>query len=51
MNKETIPKILIVDDSPTYRKQLLKALNRNNYSIVEASNGKEAIDILKEEKN
>ena len=50
MNKETIPKILIVDDSPTYRKQLLKALNRNNYSIVEASNGKEAIDILKEEK-
>lgn len=44
--------ILVVDDSPVMRKMIIKTINMSGVceaNFIEASNGKEAIDIL--EKN
>ncbi|MFW5852066.1 MAG: response regulator [Bacteroidota bacterium] len=42
-------KVLIVDDNPVRRQVLGEYLTELNYSFVEASNGKEAIEIFKQE--
>lgn len=41
--------ILIVDDDPNIRELLRFYLQRENYSTLEAADGKEAIDIMEEE--
>jgi len=42
-------KVLIVDDNPVRRQVLGEYLTELNYSFVEASNGKEAIEIFERE--
>ncbi|MDA3883516.1 MAG: response regulator [Bacteroidales bacterium] len=42
-------KVLIVDDNPVRRQVLGEYLTELNYSFVEASNGKEAIEIFEHE--
>jgi two-component system chemotaxis response regulator CheY len=42
MEKKTV---LCVDDSPTIRKLVHKALEPEGYEVVDAANGKEALDI------
>jgi len=44
MNK----KILVVDDSKTIRQQVSFALSKGGYQIVEASDGRNGISVLKE---
>ncbi len=39
--------ILIADDEPAIRKLLLRALNNKNYRLFEASNGKEALAVVR----
>lgn len=39
-------KVLIVDDEPLNREFLSKILHKECYVVLEASNGKEAMDIL-----
>jgi DNA-binding response OmpR family regulator len=39
--------ILIVEDSPTQAEQLKFILQKNNYQVCFARNGREAIDLLK----
>ena len=41
-NKKTI---FVVEDSPTSRKVLKMILSRNNFNVVEAANGREALEI------
>lgn len=41
--------ILIVDDDPAARRQLRRLLGANNYSVIEASNGRVARTILAEQ--
>ena len=43
--------VLIVDDSPTYRKSISDALKRIHLNIIEANNGQEALNILDENSN
>lgn len=43
-------KILIVEDSPTQAAQLAKILTDNGYKVVHASNGQQALDLLKNTK-
>lgn len=43
MNKR---KILLVDDEPVNRYVLAKLLEQKGYTVIEAGNGKEALDIL-----
>ncbi|WP_425906592.1 response regulator [Nitrobacter sp. TKz-YC02] len=42
-------KVLIIDDEPPIRKLLRMGLTTQGYQIIEASNGKIALDLLKEE--
>lgn len=42
-----LPKVLVVDDSLSARKRLVRALNRYQIEITEASDGVEASEILK----
>ena len=44
-------KVLIVDDEPVNRKVLENHLSLAGYQVIQASNGMEALDILKEEKD
>lgn len=39
--------VMVVDDSPTYRHVLRNLLTPHKYQIVEAGNGREALDLLK----
>ena len=39
------PLILIVDDEPTQRMTLRRAMEQNGYQVVEAANGEEALEI------
>ncbi len=43
-------KILIVDDQPEIRELVKITLQNENYAIIEASNGREAVDKIKKEK-
>ncbi|OGR11241.1 MAG: histidine kinase [Desulfobacterales bacterium RIFOXYA12_FULL_46_15] len=42
--------ILIIDDEPSVRKMLGKLLEKNSYACIEAVNGKQGIQIFKENK-
>lgn len=44
-------KILVVDDESRMRKLVKDFLVRNNYSVLEASNGEEAVDIFVENRD
>ena len=41
------PSILVVDDSLTARRKLVKSLQRFPFSITEAADGQEAVEVLK----
>lgn len=42
-------KILVVDDDPTMVKLINVNLKLNNYSVIEATSGEQALDVLSEE--
>ena len=42
-------KILVIDDSPTLRKLLRFYLQKNNYTVFEAHNGKIGLDCISKE--
>ena len=44
-------KILVVDDESRMRKLVHDFLARNNYDVIEAANGEEALDIFYEDKD
>lgn len=44
-------KILVVDDESRMRKLVHDFLAKNNYEVIEAENGEEAVDIFFEQKN
>jgi CheY-like chemotaxis protein len=39
-------KILVVDDSPVYRKLVEQSLSRERYTLLIAKNGARAVDLL-----
>ena len=43
-------KILIIDDDEDYRTSIRTLLESHNYSVVEASSGKEGLEKLTQEK-
>ena len=45
--KELTPRILVVDDEPEFRTLVQRALS--TYEVVEAENGKQALDVVHEE--
>ena len=47
MPKEARIEILVVDDSPAYRHLISTVLEANNFSVVTAENGEEALEMLK----
>ena len=52
MNKDRlINRILIVEDSPQFRKKVKSDLLVKGYEIVEAGNGKQALQILMDDQN
>jgi two-component system, OmpR family, KDP operon response regulator KdpE len=46
MNTTPAPKILVVDDEPPIRKLLRMGLSSQGYDVLEASDGKSAIELL-----
>ena len=42
-------KILVVDDDPTMVKLINVNLKLNNYSVIEATSGEQALDVLDNE--
>ncbi len=50
MNKGNGERILIVEDDPSVRKCLKKALQSNNYVIFDSANAHEGISVFKKEK-
>jgi len=46
----TRPRVLVVDDSISARKRVVRSLKRYSLDITEASNGREALQILKEQR-
>lgn len=46
---DTIPKVMVVDDEEGVRKVFREALTKRGYHVIEAENGKEAVDIASEE--
>ena len=44
-------KILIVDDDDVVRQLILKILKSENYEVIQAVNGKDALNVLTEQKN
>jgi len=44
-----VPKILIVDDSSFQRRTIRRALAQPDYQIIEASNGRQAMQLVTEE--
>ena len=46
MNTTPAPKILVVDDEPPIRKLLRMGLNSQGYDVLEASDGKGALELL-----
>jgi putative two-component system response regulator len=45
-NRTTLARVLIVDDEPTLRRLMRRALSGMGLDVVEASNGKEALELL-----
>jgi DNA-binding NtrC family response regulator len=43
-------KILLVDDEPSFRKEIRKFLEAKGYAVVEAHSGEEALEVYREEK-
>lgn len=43
------PRVLVVDDSLSARKRVVRSLQRYSVDVVEASDGKQALEILKKE--
>ncbi|MEO8381410.1 MAG: response regulator [Acidobacteriota bacterium] len=41
--------VLVVDDDPNIRRMIVAALRRDGYSFFEAGNGKEALDLMRDE--
>jgi two-component system KDP operon response regulator KdpE len=46
MNATSSPKILVVDDEPPIRRLLRMGLGSQGYDVLEAANGREAIELL-----
>ncbi|MGI9471968.1 MAG: hybrid sensor histidine kinase/response regulator [Rubripirellula sp.] len=44
------PKVLVVDDSLSARKRVVRSLQRYSVDVVEASDGKQALEILKKDR-
>ena len=42
--------VLVVDDDPSIRKMIVASLKRDGYVFREASNGKEALDLMRSER-
>jgi CheY-like chemotaxis protein len=42
-------RVLVVDDDPSIRHMIMAALRRDGYTFSEAANGKEALDIMRQE--
>ena len=43
-------RVLVVDDDPSIRKMIMAALRREGYAFSEASNGREALDVMRRER-
>jgi CheY-like chemotaxis protein len=41
--------VLVVDDDPSIRRMIMAALRRDGYTFSEAANGKEALEIMRQE--
>ena len=41
--------VLVVDDDPNIRRMIVAALRRDGYSFFEAANGKDALDLMRDE--
>lgn len=41
-----ISRVIVVDDDSNFRKSIVRSLEMNEYEVIEASNGKEALGIL-----
>lgn len=44
-----MPKILIVDDSPTQRQALINILQKNNFETIIAEDGQQGVDMSRSE--
>jgi len=42
-------RVLVVDDDPSIRRMIIAALKRDGYSFLEAANGRDALDIMRNE--
>jgi CheY-like chemotaxis protein len=45
---DAAPCILVVDDDPAIRRLIVAALKRDGYDFLEAGNGREALDLMRE---
>jgi two-component system response regulator (stage 0 sporulation protein F) len=45
---DAAPCILVVDDDPAIRRLIVAALKRDGYEFLEAGNGREALDLMRE---
>lgn len=43
-------KVLVVDDDPNIRRLIVVALRRDGYEFVEAANGRDALDAMRNER-
>jgi len=44
------PKVLVVDDEPYILKSMAFVLKKGNYEVIEATNGEEALEMMKKHK-
>lgn len=47
---EETPRVLVVDDDASIRRMMIAALRRDGYSFLEASNGREALEIMRRDR-
>ena len=47
MSESNLPHVLVVDDDRSARESLSSLLDLDGYSVLEAENGQQAIDVLK----